>query len=581
MKNKVFFFAALLLAVALPQCVMAYDFSAVCSTGQTLYYNISGSGVSVTSQNSSYPYYSTFPTGNLEIPSSVTYNGTTYSVIEIGQSAFYYCSNLTSVTIPNSITTIGSGAFLYCSRLASVTIPNSVSSIGAAAFTGCSGLTSVTIGDSVITIGNYAFQNCSGLTSMTIPNSVTSIGYGTFSGCSGLTSVTIPNSVISIGDYAFYNCSGLTSVTIPNSVTSIGSGAFAGCRSLTSITVESGNIVYDSRENCNAIIETSTNTLNAGCMNTVIPNSVTSIDDYAFYSCSSLASVTIPNSVTSIGDYAFYNCSGLTSVTIGDSVTSIGSAAFASCWRLTSVTIPNSVTSIGSSAFSECSGLTSVTIGDSVTLIGDYAFLFCSSITEITCHATTAPTLGTNVFEDVSSTIPVNIPCGSTASYQSAWSYFSNFNEIFPYAFDVQSDDETMGTVSILTQPTCEAPNAEVNATANDGYRFDHWSDGTTDNPYSLAVTQDTALVAYFVTTEGIGDVDGTDAKVTVVDGQIVVEGSEKMLVMLYDATGRLIAMQRNEGVHGGTPLRFDVPASGTYLIKVGNHPARKVVVIR
>ena len=167
---------------------------------------------------------------------------------------------------------------------------------------------------SVTSIGREAFANCSGLTSITIPNSVTSIGWYAFAHCSGLKSVTIPNSVMSIGDYAFRNCSGLTSVTIPNSVTSIGDGAFVACSSLTSIVVEDGNTIYDSRENCNAIIETASNTLIAGCQNTTIPNSVTSIGREAFADCSGLTSVTIPNSVTSIGDWAFAWCESLKEV---------------------------------------------------------------------------------------------------------------------------------------------------------------------------------------------------------------------------------------------------------------------------
>ena len=282
----------------------------------------------------------------------------------IADSAFSGCSGLTSVTIPNSVTIIGNSAFSGCSGLPSLTIRNSVTSIGCYAFNGCSGLTSVNIPNSVTSIGNYAFKGCSGLTSVNIPNSVTSIGNSAFLDCSGLTSITIPNSVTSIESAVFSGCSGLTSITIGNSVTSIGSYAFNGCSGLTSVTIPNSvtSIGYGAFWNC------------SGLTSVTIGNSVTSIGGEAFSGCSDLTSVNIsnldawckisfnnynanplyyakhlfigneevtnaniPNSVTSIEGYAFYNCSGLTSVTIPNSVTSIGSNAFGGCTSIMTV----------------------------------------------------------------------------------------------------------------------------------------------------------------------------------------------------------------------------------------------------
>lgn len=194
------------------------------------------------------------------------------------------------------------------------------------------------------TLNNYR-----GLTIANIPTSVEynsvsysvkSIGQFSFGGSWGLTSVTIGNGITSIGYGAFYCCFSLTSITISNSVTSIGDDAFNGCSSLTSINVERGNTMYDSRNNCNAIIETATNTLMVGCQNTIIPNSVTSIEDLAFYECSSLTSVTIPYSVLSIGEFAFYKCSNLTSVLIPNSIPNIKRGAFAGCNKLKEIIIP-------------------------------------------------------------------------------------------------------------------------------------------------------------------------------------------------------------------------------------------------
>jgi hypothetical protein len=284
---------------------------------------------------------------------------------EINARAFYDCKSLKSIIIPNNVTYIGYDAFIgtawydiqpdglvYVGKIAykykgtmpentTIEIDEGTLGIACGAFSHCYGLTSVTFPNSITTIGNDAFSGCRGLTSITIPSSVTTIGYPAFLDCSGLISINvlpgntkydsrdncnaiiatksnqlitgckntiIPNSVKLIENYAFSSRSGLTSITIPNSVTAIGKVAFSGCNDLTTIIVEEGNTVYDSRDNCNAIIETSTNTLIIGCQNTIIPNSVTTIGEYAFEDYNVLTSVTIPNSVTSIGRYAFYGC---------------------------------------------------------------------------------------------------------------------------------------------------------------------------------------------------------------------------------------------------------------------------------
>ncbi len=334
-----------------------------------IYYNLVSEGqAEVTSNQSEY-------SGDITIPESVIYNDVTYSVTSIGNYAFLFCTNLTSIEIPNSVTSIGDEAFYFCMSLTSITIPNSVTSIGYNAFDETPWYDNQP--DGLVYAGKVAYKYKGTMpdnTNITIKKGTLGIAGGTFSECSGLTSITIPNSVTSIGSEAFYRCSGLTAIEIPNSVTSIGSSAFSYCSGLTAISIENGNPKYDTRDNCNAIIETSSNTLIAGCKTTIIPNSVTSIGSSAFYRCTGLTSIEIPNSVTSIGTYAFSTCTGLTSVTIGNSVTSIGSSAFSYCSGLTSIEIPNSVTSIGDDAFYECTGLTSITIPNSVTSIGYNAF---------------------------------------------------------------------------------------------------------------------------------------------------------------------------------------------------------------
>ena len=436
------------------------------------------------------------------------------SVTSIGDFAFA-ASALTSIFIPNSVTSIGDYAFFDCSSLTSVTLPNSITNIGNKTFQSCDSLTSITIPNSVTSIGEWAFSSCSSLTSVTIGNSVTSIGDWAFADCKSLTSITIPNSVTSIGDWAFQYCSSLTSITIPNSVTTIGVKAFADCLSLTSVVWNAKNCADCSYNppfiGCSQLTSFTFGEnvkyipahLCSACKSLTsitISNSVTNIGESAFSGCSSLASVNIGNSVTTIGRDAFHYCFSLTSLTIPNSVTSIGDVAFSECSSLTSVSIGNSVTNIGAGAFAACSSLTSITIPNGVTSIGEFAFADCSSLASITCDATTPPTMYSGTFLGVSKLIPVYIPCGTISAYNTAqyWDEFTNIQEpsLAKYSINISSSNSQMGSAKVIYNTPCDG--AQIAATANYGYRFAQWSDGNTNNPRTLVLTQDTTLTAEF-----------------------------------------------------------------------------------
>ena len=381
------------------------------------------------------------------------------SVTSIGDSAFYGCTSLTSIRIPNGVTSIGESAFDGCINLTSITIPNSVTSIGGDAFEGCTSLTSITIPNGVTKICASAFSGCTSLTSITIPNSVTEIGSWAFYGCTSLTSITIPDGVTSIGYRAFSGCTSLTSITIPNSVTSIGNWAFESCTSLTTIDVEIGNNNYTS---VNGVLFNKDKTelicYPAGKTDKSynIPDSVTSIGDWAFSGCTSLTSITIPNSVTEIGEHAFYNCTSLTNITIPDSVTEIGWSAFSGCTSLTNITIPDSVTSIGGDAFRGCTSLTNITIPDSVTSIGGDAFRGCTSLTSITIPNSVTE-IGSWAFYGCTSLTSITIPDSVTSIGDSAFCNCSmlmnveipvSVEEIGDRAFGYLNDESTLETIA-------------------------------------------------------------------------------------------------------------------------------------
>lgn len=411
-----------------------------------IYYNINSdeTSVTVTYQGSSWSAYPDEYTGAVVIPASVVHEGTTYAVTMIGQYAFKKCVGLTSVSIPNSVTQLSQYAFEGCKGLTAITIPNSVTTIDDAAFSKCEGLKSVSIGSGVEAIHRYAFN-----------------------GCDALTSITIPNSVKELGDGAFISCSSLASVNIGSGVENMGSVLFENNIALTTIKVASDNPVYDSRSNCNAIIETATNTLLFGCKGTSIPDGVTSIAESAF-EYSGITSVTIPNSVTTIGYGAFSSCKDLTSVSLGNSLKKIGEEAFEDCTALKSITIPNSVTNVSKRAFHNCESMTSLSIGSSLSYIADQAFLGCSGLTSIkvasgnttfdsrnNCNAIIKTATNTLILGCASSTIPNTVTTiGEEAFNYSKISSIIIPNSVITIEFSAFEDCTELKSISIPNSVT-------------------------------------------------------------------------------------------------------------------------------
>ncbi len=284
-----------------------------------------------------------------------------FNINKIGAWSFVDCESLKSVNMFDNITSINRAAFSSCYNLKNIIFSENLTKIEHLAFYNCSGLTQVIIPDSVTTIDDSAFNGCSELTNVTLGKSLKSIGRDAFSKCQ-FSSITIPNGVTTIGIDAFFNCTELTSITIPDSVIKIDEHICCGCDSLESIIVSKENKVYDSRENCNAIIETATNTLISSCKNTKIPYGVVNIGNGAFIKNRFISEIIIPDSVVNIGSDVFFDCDNITNFIIPDSVISIGDGAFRYCKNLKSITIGKNISTFGEDVFYECGSLESIIV---------------------------------------------------------------------------------------------------------------------------------------------------------------------------------------------------------------------------
>ena len=333
-----------------------------------------------------------------------------YTVTSIGGNVFYTCApRVTGVVIPDTVKTIDRSAFYNCNNMTSVKIPDSVTSIGDMAFFGCTSLEDFAFPASLETIGNMAFLKCA------------------------LKNAELPDKVKTIGKRAFGGCEALQKIFIPASVTEIGDKAFTGekrdsAEALSSIIVSPANKAYDSRNNSNALIETATNTLLVGCNNTIIPDSVTAIGEYAFSGCTGLKKIDIPDGVNNIGDGAFYKCASLQQISLPDGVTGIGESMFSGCTALTAIDFPAELSSIGEGAFRGCTSLTSVTFPESLIGISWYAFYGCEALKSVTIPAS-VKYIGEEAFYDCEALKSVTIPASVDSIGEKAFGFYEVYEQ--------------------------------------------------------------------------------------------------------------------------------------------------------
>ncbi len=597
MKKKVFFAVMMMLSMASTNRLWAFETSAVAPTGQTLYYNFvkdqtDNEWVAIlvhpgnVTNTGSWGTYE-MPAGALIIPDSVIRNvgeGNNVPVRGIQSYAFYNCSGLTSVVIPNTVKAIGEYAFYMCQSITSITLPNTLSTIvpqyGANAypfvpnaiapftFAGCFQLSgNISIPEGVTTISDHAFTSTN-ISSITWPTTVTTIGGLAFASCSSLSSVTIPSSVTTIEGGAFLNCYKTETINVPSTV-SFNDYTYAW-------DVYPANSTFKLVKNINytgSLID-SNNTFGVGAwgartLNGYIENGVVyrNQNKQTITACNyEQTSVSLPASVDTIGFGAFLWHNDLMEIVIPEGVVEIGQEAFNSCIGLMQIYIPSTVNTIGGYAFSYCSGLSEITMPAALTYLGVDAFVGCDNLDTLRMLGNVPPMYETNegwwsnidqttgdtlwVYDTTLVNVPIVVPCHAGYAYRHAegWSMCNNIidpcgDEVIYYTVTVNSADTTMGTVSAGGEVE-EGESFTIRAIANEGYHFTHWNDGDTNAERTVVVTSDTTFTAYFeadevVTTYTVTVVSANPEMGTVSAGGEVEEGES--------FTIRAIA---NEGYH-------------------------------
>lgn len=421
-------------------------------------------------------------TGDIVIPETVRHGNTDYTVTTVQSNAFKG-NEITSISLPNTVSVMGEACFESCSRLESVTLPAGLTSLGNSCFYDCRNLASVTLPEGITTLGVNCFYRCTSLTPVTLPEGIEELGYQCFYGCTSLESVVLPGCLRTIGNNCFYDCSALKSVTFGGSIGALPEKCFYRCTSLESIALPEG--VKELGENCFY-----------SCSNlasVTLPESITRLADFCFAECTSLSSITLPNSITDMGFRCFFRCSGLESVTLPEGITLLPSNCFESCSSLVSVNLPGSILSLGSDCFISCTSLSSITLPEglemisgrcfyrctsltsiklprSLNYIGGSCFANCSYLTDVTCQWDTPAGVDadTDIFENIYTECRLHVPVGSTSAYMSTepWSAFK---------YVVEADGQVVDPVRCATPVITYGDNGLVFSCETEGAEY-HYS---------------------------------------------------------------------------------------------------------
>lgn len=526
-------------------------------------------------------------------------------VYGIGPEAFVGCSSLQYVSIPAALQRFeswGGSTFDGCTSLSHVywnarTLQDPEEARRAPFYGIRSQIQQFDLGDSVRYVPNYLCYEMSSLQSIKIGANVTKIGTMTdlestgnvFYNCSSVSSIewnarnvenplmydyapfytfrenvtsfTIGDSVRVLPNYLCFGMNHLTNLRIPKNVFYIGEFTFRLANGLNSITVDAGNQYYDSRNNCNAIIEKETNTLLLGCKRTVIPTTVTSIGDCAFRNCVGLTSITIPNSVSSIKREAFNGCTALTSISLPQGISEVADYTFQDCSALQSVTLPSGLKRVGIRAFSNCSSLPTVSMPATTTSIDEEAF-DKTQMTSMVMLGTTPPQI---TYSSLPEACPITIPCAAIEAYQNApvWGDLgTRLSAQYPHSITVSANNALWGTTSVSRTDCSEVV---LTATASNGFHFVEWQDTNGQrlsdaNPYTLNLTGNTALIGFFQ-----AGAAPSAARITVSDREVSVETNEPTLWRLVDLQGHPVDYAEGESI------RLTAPASGIYILHSAN----------